>query len=196
MSSLLELPLFPLQNVLFPENFMPLRIFEPRYLSLIRDCQQNETGFGVVAIKTGDEVKSESGQSTVEIHGVGTLASVTKVNQVAPDLLSIWIRGSAKFEVEAHWQAEDGIETGLVEFLPSEPVYPFDLKGEEQILNAYFQISGTTDEEKEKVIEKLSTNTVANRLAHYIPFPLQVKQQLLELNDPNERLELIKSVLK
>jgi len=49
-----EIPLFPLRTVLFPGGNLPLRIFEQRYLSMIRECAINDSGFGVCLIKEGE----------------------------------------------------------------------------------------------------------------------------------------------
>ena len=65
-----EIPLFPLQAVLFPGGPMPLKIFEPRYLGMISRCLKDNAGFGVVLIRDGAEV----GPATT--YDVGTLASI------------------------------------------------------------------------------------------------------------------------
>ncbi|MEM7401113.1 MAG: LON peptidase substrate-binding domain-containing protein, partial [Pseudomonadota bacterium] len=62
-----ELPLFPLNAVIFPGGVLPLRIFEPRYLDMVKDCMRDEHGFGIVLIKQG----KESGQ-TADIYNTGT----------------------------------------------------------------------------------------------------------------------------
>ena len=43
----MQIPLFPLNVVLFPEGELKLRIFEPRYIDMVSDCLRNDTGFGV-----------------------------------------------------------------------------------------------------------------------------------------------------
>ena len=53
-----EIPLFPLRSVLFPEGHLPLRIFEQRYLSMVRECARSDTGFGVCLIMEGEEAVS------------------------------------------------------------------------------------------------------------------------------------------
>ena len=52
-SPLIEMPLFPLASVLFPGGQLQLRIFEPRYLDLVRECTRHGTGFGVCLIQIG-----------------------------------------------------------------------------------------------------------------------------------------------
>ena len=47
------LPLFPLKTVLFPGGVLPLRVFETRYVDMVRACMKTDTPFGVVAIRSG-----------------------------------------------------------------------------------------------------------------------------------------------
>ena len=54
-SSFHELPLFPLNSVIFPGGALALRLFEPRYLDMVKECMRNEHGFGIVLIKNGTE---------------------------------------------------------------------------------------------------------------------------------------------
>ena len=64
----MQVPLFPLNIVLFPGGPLPLRIFEPRYLAMVSDCVQNDSPFGVLLIRDGNET------GTATTHEVGTLA--------------------------------------------------------------------------------------------------------------------------
>ena len=51
-----NLPLFPLGSVLYPGSVLPLRIFEVRYLDMIRRCIENGAPFGIVSLTQGEEV--------------------------------------------------------------------------------------------------------------------------------------------
>ena len=83
-----DIPLFPLRSVLFPGGFLPLRIFEQRYLTMIRDCARNDSGFGVCLIREGAEAiqpVSATGESTYDalaridtlLHPFGVLSAGT-----------------------------------------------------------------------------------------------------------------------
>ena len=72
-----EIPLFPLGVVLFPHMPLPLHIFEERYRQMMRDCEEQGTGFGIVAIREGVEV-----QGPATPHPVGTLAQMRKVERL------------------------------------------------------------------------------------------------------------------
>ena len=72
----MELPIFPLGNVLFPGGVLALNIFEPRYVAMTRRCLERNTGFGVFLIQGGYEV----GAPAVP-HRVGCLARITEWSQ-------------------------------------------------------------------------------------------------------------------
>ena len=81
------LPLFPLDTVLFPGAPASLQIFEPRYREMLRDCMADDRRFGIVLIKSGQEVGSGA-----EPYMVGTVAHITEIG--APR------RGAIPIEVE------------------------------------------------------------------------------------------------
>lgn len=88
-----RLPLFPLGVVLFPGMPLRLRVFEPRYHELLRDCEAAGQGFGVVLIKEGPEV----GGPAVP-HGVGTLARIEqRVDEGG--VAHLLVRGTRRFRV-------------------------------------------------------------------------------------------------
>jgi len=70
-----ELPLFPLSGVLMPYGRMPLQIFEPRYLDLVRDCMKTDSAFGVVWIRRGAEVAQRCSASP-QLCDYGTTARI------------------------------------------------------------------------------------------------------------------------
>ena len=88
------LPLFPLSSVLLPGAATTLRIFEPRYLDLVRDCGRNGSGFGVCLILEG----SESGAPALPA-AVGTLATIEDFDRDADGLLVLRVRGGRRFRV-------------------------------------------------------------------------------------------------
>lgn len=94
LDQLEELPLFPLNAVLLPHARMPIHIFEPRYIELIRNCLRNETGFGVCLIKSGSEVGD-----TPEPHLVGTACRILSVQTHADKTMDIVIEGRRRFRI-------------------------------------------------------------------------------------------------
>ena len=88
-----QLPLFPLNTVLFPGNAMPLQIFEPRYQRMLRDCMDGDRRFGVVLIRTGAEV---GGRALT--HAVGTVARIIQVNEIGQGRFFVSAPGRAALQ--------------------------------------------------------------------------------------------------
>jgi Lon protease-like protein len=88
------LPLFPLNTVLFPGQLLPLHIFEPRYRQLIGECIQHGQPFGVVLIRSGEEV----GEAAEPVE-VGTTAQIVQVESIADDRMNILCVGKARFRI-------------------------------------------------------------------------------------------------
>ena len=89
-----RLPLFPLNTVLFPGQLLPLHIFEPRYRQLIAECQKINQPFGVVLIRSGQEVGLNA-----EPHPVGTTAKIIQCEKLPDGRLNILCVGDARFRL-------------------------------------------------------------------------------------------------
>lgn len=94
LDQLEELPLFPLNAVLLPHARMPIHVFEPRYIELIRNCLRNETGFGICLIKSGSEVGG-----TPDPHLVGTACRILSVQTHSDKTMDIVIEGRRRFRI-------------------------------------------------------------------------------------------------
>src|SRR5437879_8950789 len=86
------LPLFPLTTVLFPEMLLPLHIFEPRYRLLVRRCMDDDRPFGVVLIRSGQEVGA-----TAEPHAIGTQAKIMAFSPLSDGRSYIVVRGIRRY---------------------------------------------------------------------------------------------------
>ena len=91
-----RLPLFPLNTVLFPHMPAGLHVFEDRYREMIRDCREQGTSFGVVAIREGLEVGA--GALTF---GVGTLAQIRELEALDDGGFNLIVAGASRFRVES-----------------------------------------------------------------------------------------------
>lgn len=109
---MVELPLFPLNTVLFPGMPLKLHIFEPRYRQMIGECIENDEPFGVVLIKKGQEALGPLATP----YGVGTTADIIEVERLEDKKLNIGTIGRERFRI---LQADDsGVYlTGRVETL-------------------------------------------------------------------------------
>src|SRR5688572_9527850 len=107
-----ELPLFPLNTVLFPGGPLPRRIFEPRYVDMVRDCMRDSAAFGVVLIRSGQEVGAVTSAADI-----GTSARIIDFNSLPDGLLGISCIGEQKFRVESRRVQPDGLNIGTVTWL-------------------------------------------------------------------------------
>lgn len=198
--TLQSLPLFPLGTVLFPDGVLPLRIFEVRYLDMIGRCHKAGAPFGVVLLTQGNEVRQPGGKEAFS--HVGTLATISEFETPRPGLMMIRASGAQRFRITASDQLRHGLWVADVERLPADMAVaiPDDLK--------------TTATALGKLIESLQQKTgspaqmplqepwrlddcgwVANRWCELLPLPVQLKQRLMELDNPLVRLELVSDVL-
>jgi Lon protease-like protein len=109
-----ELPLFPLSAVLLPYGRVPLQIFEPRYLDLVRDCMKTSSPFGVVWIRRGAEVMRR-GRAAPDLGDYGTCARIVDWNQLPNNLLGITIEGGERFDLQQTQTRANGLVVGQVE---------------------------------------------------------------------------------
>ncbi len=117
-----ELPLFPLSGVLMPYGRMPLQIFEPRYLDLVRDCMKTDSAFGVVWIRRGAEV-AQRGSASPQLGDYGTTARIIDWDQLPNGLLGLTIQGGQRFDLGETGVRANGLVVGQVELRPAlEPI--------------------------------------------------------------------------
>ncbi len=189
--STVEVPLFPLRTVLFPGGFLPLRIFEQRYLTMIRDCARTDTGFGVCLIREGEEAVSP-----VRTAMVGTHAQIVDWYTLEDGLLGVSTVGTVRFEIESTSQQEDGLFTSQVRILPEPPSCPVpeNYSVLSDVLSRFMEKVG--DQYPSYTVERLQDAVwVGYRLSELLPLSGIEKQHLLELSDPVERLQNLLEIL-
>jgi hypothetical protein len=185
-----EIPLFPLQAVLFPGGPLPLRIFEARYVDLVGRCLKSQTGFGVVLILEGGEVGGVSALASV-----GTYASIEDFSQLPDGLLGIFCRGGHRFRVLERRQEGDGLHVATVEWLPKPAATPLPPAYEPlaQLLERVLPELGSLYAKVEPRLD--DADWVGCRLAEILPIEHREKQRLLEAG-PVERLETLAPLLR
>jgi hypothetical protein len=112
ITDVIELPLFPLNTVLFPGQVLPLHIFEDRYRLMIRRCLAEDTPFGVVLIKQGREVGE-----TAEPHPIGTVARIVESSHLPDGTMNILAVGTERFRIRQLFHDQPYLR-GEVEFFP------------------------------------------------------------------------------
>ena len=192
-----DIPLFPLRVVMFPGSRLDLQIFEQRYLDMISRCMRSGAGFGICLLREGDEVVGEEGRQT--IHRTGTYCSVIDWDQLDNGLLGITVEGLAKFRITDCWQGGSGVLEATVTFSEQ------DRLGKEAIPldDAYAALVGLLQslekhplvEQKKLTIDYDNLWELGWRLGEFIPLAVDQKQQLLDLDDPWERISAIEQLV-
>ncbi|GAC1530776.1 MAG: LON peptidase substrate-binding domain-containing protein [Ramlibacter sp.] len=199
--TLQSLPLFPLGTVLYPGGVLPLRIFEVRYLDMIKRCHHAGAPFGVVSLTQGREVR-RAGADREAFASVGTLASINSLEQPQAGLLVIRAVGQQRFRIRNSEQLKHGLWVANVEQISADKTVqiPDDLQPTATALGNLIR----TLREKADGAEPLPLQDplrlddcawVANRWCELLPMPVTLKQRLMELDNPLVRLELVTDVL-
>lgn len=200
--TLTSLPLFPLDTVLFPGGVLTLRVFEVRYLDMVRKCRHAGAPFGVVGLTAGQEVR-HPGAPDEQFHDQGTLATIEQMEAPQPGLITLRCRGAQRFRITHKNHLAHGLWVADVEQLPGDPHVPVpdDLQRTASMLA---QVLTTLREREPGAVlhpqptpEQLQDcGWVANRWCELLPVPLDLKQRLMTLDNPLVRLELVGDMLE
>jgi Lon protease-like protein len=186
----MEIPLFPLRVVLFDGGRLPLQIFETRYLDMVSRCMRGASPFGVVLIRdAGSDARLQPDAPQPEIFEVGTEAEIVDFNQLPNGRLGIIVKGGRKFRVVSTREQADHLLLGTVEYLPAEPVVAVGDEHEPlvEILRELVKHPGVQKLGLE--IDFADARSVGARLAELLPIEPEIKQSLLQLQLPRERLQ-------
>ena len=200
--TLSSLPLFPLASVLFPDGVLALRVFEVRYLDMVRKCHQTGAPFGVVSLTQGSEVR-RAGAPDEQFHDVGTLAVIEQLASPQPGLITLVCKGTERFRITQRNHLVHGLWIASVSQLDRELSIPIpeDLKKTAtaltQVLHTLHARDALNPAAKLPTPEQLDDcGWVANRWCELLPVPMELKQRLMELDNPLVRLELVGDVLE
>ena len=190
MSEQLEIPLFPLQTVLFPGGPLPLRIFEPRYVDMISSCMKAGIGFGVLLARSG----GETGPAT--LHELGTVAKIVDWDQLTDGTLGVVVVGEERFALRSSRCQADGLNVGVVELLEPEPAVPLPERFQDmaRLLAGVFENLGP--HYAHITPDFGDAGWVGCRLAELLPIDIEHKQHCLALSDPTARLAYLEPLLK
>ena len=186
----MQIPLFPLNVVLFPEGELKLRIFEPRYIDMVSDCLRNDTGFGVCLIQEDKDMSKSA-----DFFSMGTYAKIIDWSQMEDGLLGIVIKGEKRFRVNSYKSSKNNLRVGEIDWLndddnPMPASYQnFSDLLKEIVVRYELPIGNMPDRFDE-------ANWVSERLAELLPFDLPIKQEILEMNSASNRFEYMETLLK
>lgn len=182
------LPLFPLPLVLFPGAGLPLRIFESRYLEMVRECARDDTGFGVVRI---DDADGEPVRHAV----VGTEARIRDFSTLDDGLLGIDCTGHRRFRVRATRARDNGLIVADVEWLAAEAPRPVPARYAalqtmlREILR-HREFRDVIDADPDEAV------SLGMALSSVLPLESTQAQVLLEFTEPLARLEHLVGILQ
>jgi Lon protease-like protein len=187
----IDLPLFPLSTVLYPGGQLSLRIFEPRYLDMIRECARTGSSFGVCLILEGREAGAPALPAAV-----GTLARIVDFHNREDGLLGILAEGGERFRVLRTRVRSDGLVRGDVEPWAAEAAQevPVELTLLQSILERLIENLAPQWRHAPKHLYE-DASWLGFRLAELLPLQTDEQQRLLELTDPVRRLGELRDIL-
>ena len=188
-ASAIELPLFPLNVVLFPGVVLPLHIFEPRYRQMIVECQQQKTPFGVVL------AKPESIPLMEEPYSIGTIAEIRDLSQMEDGRYVLMATGMQRFRILSKHRMKPYL-SGVVEPYEDvvEPQSALASQGQQahSLFGTYLEMLLQAANEQEPNIRAHLPNE-PEALSHFIAYFLDIqdeqKQHFLELTSTIQRLQ-------
>jgi len=180
--------LFPLHTVLFPGGLLPLRIFEPRYVDMVRRCLREDRGFVVVPIIDGAEARPGA-----RFHADGTLARIEHWDQGADGLLHLAVRGGARVHVGTHRTLADGLAVGRVEqvdeaAVPVPPAYAYLLALLEEVYRRHPELAPPRPWPADAA-------WLAYRCAELLPLDTDARHALLVTAPPEDKLARVAALL-
>ena len=199
MTNNYSLPIFPLHSVICPSGLMRLRIFEPRYLDMVKSCLRNKTAFCIVAAVPEKTVKSDG---NLPFASIGTLMNINNADVTTVGLMMIDCIGQHRIKIHSFTQQADGLVIGNLSDISNdlEVPIPDDLKivsSQLQRLIESFSNQGVLPDEVPivKPYQYNDASWVSNRWVELLDLPLLEKQRLMQLDSPIVRLELIYDLL-
>lgn len=207
-----DLPIFPLNTVLFPGGVLPLRVFESRYVDMVGACMRGKTRFGVCLIAAASATKSEvlrrPGEAAMP-EAVGCEAEIVDADMLEAGVLRITVHGRGRFRIRTQRVEANGLIRAAVERIAADApaTVPTEHAGCARLLARMI-----AELEAERDAAGIGADArvfpfaqpyalddagwVANRLCEVLAIPNKAKQKLMELGDGAERLAIVDAFLR
>ena len=186
--------LFPLSVNVLPGAFLPLQIFEPRYIDMISECLANSEGFCIVLFKEDDTQKESEFLSH---HVIATYVEIVDFNQLDNGLLGITVQGKYKIKIEDIWKQNDELLLGKIKKIPEEDD---NLSNEPEYLDLWNMVKEITNHPEIKKLnldlDLNSSSSVCYILASVLPLRPEEKQTILEFESNRDKLDYLKALIK
>lgn len=201
ISSTQWVPLFPLGTVLFPDGVIALKIFETRYLDMIKRCLREKTEFGVVSIVNSTEPDLENSSEPI-FSTIGTLASIEDFDPIQPALYMTKSIGTQRFSLLSTKQEADGLWMGEITLIKNDPLIPVPHEHQkvsellDEIISVIQSEDLLGDAPFKRPYKTDDCGWVSNRFAELLPISLAQKNHLLAQSNPRIRLDLITEIIE
>ena len=172
------IPIFPLPNVvLFPNVFLPLHIFEPRYRQMVDDALSGDRIIGMVLLRPGWE-RDYDGKPPV--YPLGTAGVITHAERLPDGRFNIVLRGMEKFRITGE-DSDKTYRVAQVEPMPEPAADGFreEMRGERRRLESLL-VQQPEGAPEQRVPTSMPDEDLVNALAQYLEFEPVEKQALLE----------------
>jgi Lon protease-like protein len=193
-----SLPIFPLPNVvLFPNVFLPLHIFEPRYRQMVADALAGERMIGMILLQPGYETEYEAAPP---VYDVGCAGLITHVERLNDGRFNIVLRGLERFRIVSEQAADETVLYRRALVAPLSEANPPDrrehLKDARHRLEAMLAplFSGTLA--ARGLPQQMPDDELINALAQYLELEPIEKQALLERDGALERCQSLVELLE
>lgn len=187
----MTLPLFPLNAVLFPGCMLDLQLFEARYLDMIGRCMKQGEGFGVVCITDGREV----GDAPAGYSLIGCEALVRDFQTQDNGLLGIRVEGGRRFRVVSAQTQRDQLVLAEVQWLDELQERPLQEEDADLVALLAALAEHPMVASLNMGLTANGQQSLANQLAYLLPFTEEDKIELLQIDDPEDRLDAIQDLL-
>jgi Lon protease-like protein len=189
-------PVFPLSSViLIPGSTLPLNIFEPRYLQMVRDAVTSAGLIGMVQPKANEQDETQP-----ELYTVGGIGRISDLKEIGENRFSIKLTGLARFEVinelsvttpyrqiQASWER-------FADGRSPEHICHYSRRELLATLSDYLDFRGLDADFD--AISEAPDDVLANTLSMIIPFGVPEKQALLEAQNASARADILKTLLQ
>tara|TARA_B100000902_G_C27253967_1_gene886837 strand:- start:219 stop:821 length:603 start_codon:yes stop_codon:yes gene_type:complete len=183
-------PIFPLTSIVLPEGLFPLRIFERRYLDMVKACIKNNEGFCIALAKNEIQEKYIN-----DIYQYSSFVKIVDWNQLEDGILGITVEGISIVKVLSSKLNKDNLLMGEIEFVKTEKEYLIPQKY--LILSKFYKkiypgIKNFINFKKERYS---NASWVGFRLVECLPLDLYTKANLISTNNALDRLEIIHNIV-
>ncbi|MGS2720923.1 LON peptidase substrate-binding domain-containing protein [Paraglaciecola aestuariivivens] len=191
MPSCFDTPLFPLSAHIMPGGRLSLRIFEPRYIRMVKQACVSDSGFGICMLDVqGDKASNQ------HIPAIGTLVKIIDFDLLKDGLLGITVEGQSCFKIKHIQEQKDGLRIGQCQKLANwqwhsnKPLHPLDARLKE-IFAKYTELQTLYCSPKFE-----DPLWVIYRWLELLPLEVQQKQKLLQQKDCIQALDFLTQLVE